>query len=125
MRKNKNGFMLLEVLLSVFIVTVGVVFVIGSFMTSVRAFRSTRAYLEALYLLEEKMWEYEEAGAVEEGSESGRFDDRRYAEWELKAEEVDDFPLNHVEFVITLKKDGGETTFKINTYLFNGESLDL
>jgi len=124
-RNNKSGFMLLEVILSVFIVTVGVVFVIGSFITSIKALRSTRSYLEALHLLEERMWEFEETGAIEEGNDSGRFEDHEYAEWEVEAEELEDLPLNEMTLEVILKKEGRERTFKISTYLYNEDTLGL
>ena len=120
--KSLMGFMLLEVVLSVFIVTVGVVFVIGSFITSIKAFKVSKIYLDALYLMEEKMWEYEESGEIEEGSDSGRFEDYKNAEWSVEAEEMDDdLPLNETTVEVELKENDRKRRFKIVTYLYNKE----
>lgn len=116
---NKRGFMLLEVVLSVFIVTVGVVFVIGSFMTSIKAFKVSKVYLDALYLMEEKMWEYEESEEIEEGSDSGRFADYKDAEWNVKAEEIEDLPFNKVALGVNIKEDDRKRNFEVVTYLYN------
>ncbi len=117
--------MLLEVILSVFIVTVGVVFVIGSFITCVKGFRASRSYLEALYLLEERMWEYEESGVIEEGKDSGTFEGHKNAEWELEAEGMEDSTLNEVTLEVILKDNDKERAFKVSTYLTNEDSLGL
>ncbi len=118
LRKNKrSGFMLLEVMLSVFIVVVGVVFVISSFITSIKAFRVSKSYLEALYLMEEKMWEYEDSGEVEDGSDSGGFEDYKNAEWSVKAEEIEDLALNETAVEVLLKEGDKKRRFRIVTYL--------
>ena len=121
-RSNKDkrgGFLLLEVMLSVFIVVVGVVFVIGSFITSIKAFKVSKLYLDALYLTEEKMWEYEESGEIEEGSDSGKFEDYKNAEWNVEAKEIEDLPLNETTVQIVLKENDRKRKYEIVTYLFN------
>lgn len=121
-RNKRSGFMLLEVVLSVFIVTVGVVFVIGSFITSIKAFRVSKSYLDVLNLMEEKMWEYAESGEIEEGSDSGKFEDYEGAEWNVEAKELeDDSPLNEVTLEVALKEGERERSIEISTYLFNKE----
>lgn len=114
--------MLLEVLLSVFIVSVGVVFIIGSFITSIKAFKASKSYLDALNLIEEKMWQYQESGEIDEGSDSGEFEDYKGAEWNIEAKELeDDSPLNEVTLEVALKEGERERSIKISTYLFNKE----
>lgn len=122
-KNNRNAFMLLEVILSVFIVTIGVVFVIGSFITSIKTFKASKSYLDALYLVEEKMWKFQENGEIEEGSDSGEFEDYKDAEWNVEAKELEDeeLPLNEVTLEIALKEDDRRRRFKVATYLFNKE----
>lgn len=117
--KGVYGFMLLEAVLSVFIVTIGVVFVISSFMTSIKTFKTSKIYLDILYLMEEKMWEYEEKGKIEEGSDSGDFEAYKNAEWNIEAEEIEDLPLNETAVEIVLKEDDRKRRFKIVTYFYN------
>lgn len=123
--KNKinrnNGFMLLEVILSVLIVSVGVVFVITSFITSLKAFKLSKIYVDAVYLIEQKLWEYEEKGEIEDGRNSGRFDDYKGAEWEIDAKELEDLPLEETSAEIAIKKGDQKRTFTVVTY-FNKES---
>ena len=113
--------MLLEVMLSVLIVIVGVVFVISSFITSVRAFKASRSYLDILYLMGERMWEYEGIGKIDEGSDSGSFDGHEGAEWEVEAEEIEDAPLNETTLVVMLKEGEKERSLKAATYFFKTE----
>lgn len=117
--KSLAGFMLLEVILSIFVISVGIVFVISSFITSIKAFKVSKLYLDALYRIEEKMWGYEERGEIEEGSDSGEFEDYKNAEWNIEAEEIEDYPLNKVTLNVTLKEDSRKREFKLVTYLYN------
>ena len=120
--KNKrSGFMLLEVMLSVFIVVIGVVFVISSFITSVKAFKASRSYLDMLYLMEERMWEYEGIGKIEEGNDSGKFDDYEGAEWAVEAEEIEDTTLNETTVEIMVKEGDKKRRLEMATYFFNAE----
>ncbi len=108
--------MLLEVILSVFVVTVGIVFVTGSFITSIKAFKASRIYTNTVCLLENRMWEYEEKGKIKDGRESGKFDDCKNAEWEIEARELDDMPLNETSAEVIMAKEGMKTHFKVVTY---------
>lgn len=121
--KNKisRGFMLLEVILSVLIVSVGVVFVISSFITSLKAVKLSKIYVDAVYLIEQKLWEYEESGEIEDGRAEGRFDNYKGAEWEINAKELEDLPLEETSAEIVMKKDDQKRTLTIVTY-FNKES---
>ena len=113
--------MLLEVMLSVFIVVVGVVFVIGSFITSIKTFKASKSYLDMLHLMEVRMWEYEGVGEIEEGGDSGDFEDYKGAEWAVEAEEIeeDDLALNETTVEVTLKEGDKKRSFKVVTYFVN------
>lgn len=113
--------MLLEVILSVFVVTVGVVFVINSFITSIKAFKVSKIYVEALYLIEQKLWDYEEKGKIEEGRDSGRFNDYKNAEWEIQAKEVEDLPLCETTAEVVMKEENTKRRFEITTYFYKEE----
>lgn len=119
--RTKAGFMLLEVILSVFVVTVGVVFVTGAFITSIKAFKASRIYANAVCLLENRMWEYEEKGNIEDGREAGKFDDYENAEWEIEAKELDDMPLNETSAEVIIDGKGTKTRFKVVTYFYRGD----
>ena len=103
-------------MLSVFIVVVGIVFVIGSFITSIKAHKASSSYFDMLYLMEEKMWGYEESGEMEEGSDSGDFEDYKGAEWAIEAEETEDLSLNETTVQVALKEGTKKRQFEIVTY---------
>ncbi len=121
--KKGSGFMLLEVLLSVFIISVGVVFVIGSFITSIKAFKVSREYFDAMALMEDVMWPYEESGRIEEGHESGDFDNYKQARWMIEAEELEELSLNKATVTVELRKGERPRTFTVVTYLRPKEGL--
>jgi hypothetical protein len=109
--------------MSVLIVTVGVVFVIGSFVTSIKTYKISKVYSELQYLAEEKMWEYEDKGEIEDGSDSGDFDRHKEATWSIEAEELEDFPLNETNLEIVIKDDTMKRKYGLATYLRKKEGL--
>lgn len=117
--EGRAGFMLLEVMLSMLVVSVGVVFVISSFITSLKAFKLSKIYVDAVYLIEQKLWEYEEKGGIEDGRAEGRFNDKG-AEWKIDAKELEDLPLEETSAEIVIKDGGRKQTFTVVTY-FNKE----
>ena len=122
-RDRIKGFMLLEVIMSIFIVTVGVVFVIGSFITSVKTYKVSRVYSELQYLVAEAMWEYEASGEIEETSDSGDFKNNKNASWKIKAIELEDIPINETRLEVTIKEDEMKRSFEIMTYLRKKEEV--
>lgn len=122
---NKNGFLLLEVMLSVIIVLVGVVFIAGAFRTAVLAAKRSRAYLSGLYRLEERMWPLEEKGAIEPGSDSGSFEKAEGAEWETEAEEMEESPLLETKVTVRWKEGEQDNGISVHTYLENEEDISL
>ena len=54
---RSKGFLLLEVMVCVVLITVSLVYIIRSFSVSTRAIATSRDYMKAINLLEEKLWE--------------------------------------------------------------------
>lgn len=76
--KNK-AFTLIEVMLAVAILSIGLVLVVRSYVTSLRAIKASQNFLIANLLLEEKIWEKQEEGMRRRGEatfeeEEGKFD---------------------------------------------------
>ena len=72
--------------------------------------------------MEEKMWEYEGIGGkIEEGKDSGEFEDYKGAEWSVEAREVEDTPLNEATVEVTLKEGDRRRRFEIVTYFYSKE----
>ena len=94
--KRRGGFLLLEVLVSITVISVGLVYIVRSFSSSSRAIETAAYYLKAVSLIEERLWDLEAQKGVERGRDSGRFEsDERYS-WKTKIEEAEDLPVNTV-----------------------------
>lgn len=117
----KNGFLLLEVLVSVVVITLGLVYIVRSFSISTRAIKTSRNYMKAVSLLEEKLWELEEAGQVERGEDGDYFKDDRGFQWELAADTEEELPINKTILAVTWKDRQRKQRVSIATYLWNEE----
>jgi len=78
MSKSKNkGFTLLEVMLAVAVLSLGLVMVVRSFATSLRAIKISHNFLVANLLLEERIWhkleEERRTGGIIPDEEQGEF----------------------------------------------------
>jgi type II secretory pathway pseudopilin PulG len=100
------GFILLEVLVSILILSIGLVAVIGAFSSSTKIISTTRRYSEAVQLAERKMFEIQTIPMEDwKTRDSGDFGDQ-YPDytWEYEIEEKDsEFP--EFESEITLEPE--------------------
>ncbi|UCB56656.1 MAG: prepilin-type N-terminal cleavage/methylation domain-containing protein [Candidatus Omnitrophota bacterium] len=92
-RLRNKGFLLLEVMLAVTILSLGLALILRSFTTSLRAIKTSRNFLIANLLLEELIWQKEEEkakglGKAEEGKFSSPFDGFSYKASFEEQEEV-------------------------------------
>ena len=63
--RDNKGFVLVEVLITVVILSVGLTFITRSMMMSLKALDITEQYTQGYLLLEQKMWEFEQKGFIE------------------------------------------------------------
>lgn len=119
--QGRKGFLLLEVLVSVVIITVGLVYIIRSFSTSTRAIAASRDYIKAVSLLEEKLWGLEQVRQVEEGQDKDYFDDEHNFTWELNSEPEEEMPVNKTKLVVSWKRREKKQGVAVTTYLWNEE----
>jgi len=113
---NNKGFLLLEVMVSVAILSIGLVFVLGSFMSSIRAMSLSEDYFKASLLLEDKLYEVYNT-ELKERSLSDEFDDfgKRFS-WHLDVEKLEDFPLFQVGLKILWDKRTRQHELSLITY---------
>ncbi len=71
MRNTKRSFTLVELMVAVSILSIGMIFVLRSFLTTSGALGISESRLNAIQFLEEKMNEYEEKAASESDIEEG------------------------------------------------------
>jgi len=125
---NKKGFLLLEVMISIVIITAGVLFITRSYSLSKESIERSTGLLMTSLLLENRIWEFEEKGEIEEGRQSGDFAENSKYSWHLNAqpvmvmseEETEEEPaLNLVQLDVFQEKDPLKTKYSIWTYLRN------
>jgi len=120
--KNKHkGFLLLEVLVCVVVITVGLVYIIRSFSISTRAIATSRDYMKAASLLEEKLWEFDYIGRIEKGEYEDYFADDEDFKWELEAKLDEELPINETSMKVFWKDRNKRQQISIATYLWNEE----
>lgn len=129
---NKKGFLLLEVIVSIVVITTGLVFVTRVYSTAKYAIQRSSALFESSLLLESKMFEFEEKGKIERDFKEGKqFDEDRGYSWLISTEEVPRDPLlgqklnlNIVTLEVSRQKDREEkksyiSKYSLTTYLNN------
>ena len=121
---DKKGFLLFEVMMSIVIVTTGLLFIMHSFSASKRSIDKSTEMFKISLLLTSKMWDYEAAGEIEEGGDSGDFEEEEGYSWEVDAEPVEsvegfDFTpeLNSLELSVFKEKERKSTEYSVSTYL--------
>lgn len=119
---NKKGFLLFEVMMSIVIITAGLLFITRSYSSSKDSIRRSIDVFRTTFLLEEKMWELEESGEAAAEKSSGEFKEPEGYEWEIEAENLDDeafgdSKLNIVTVRVFDKKNRKKTIYSLWTYL--------
>lgn len=118
---NRFGFLLLEVLISITIISVGLVYVVRSFSSSTRAIQTATRFLKSVSLAEERLWELEAKGTVEKGRRQDRFKEDQEYRWEIEAEELEDVPINALKLKVKWKGPQRTQRVSLETYLWNEE----
>ncbi len=118
---NKYGFLLLEVLVSITIISVGLVYIARSFSSSSRAIETSARFLKSVALAEERLWDIEAKGVIDTGSDKGHFDRDRSYTWALEAKELGDAPLNTVALWIEWSEPARKQRVTLETYMWNEE----
>jgi len=118
---DKKGFLLFEVMISILIITTALLFIVRSYSVSKNSIQRSTVALETSLLLEEKMWEFEEKGEIEECSKTGDFRGKEGYSWRLNARHLENSDLNLIDLEVFHKKDPVNTKYSIRTYLRNKE----
>ncbi len=115
---NQKGFLLLEVMLSLVILTGGLIFVSRSLSSANRLIIKSNELFQYSLLLQEKMSGLELAGEVEPNVErQGFFDKEREYSWKFSSKPLEDPGLCEVELEVFQTKDEPGTSFFLETYL--------
>ena len=112
-----EGFLLLEVLLALAVLSGGIVLVFRAFSSSLRAARTSEARFQAALLVEGRLWDLEQLGHVET-VESYDPILNRSVRWDLAALEPQDADVSWRTWELTLvwKEGSREETFSLQSY---------
>lgn len=125
-RNNKirrKGFLLLEVILSVLVIGTGVMLIMRSYSTSLRASDTARVMTGACLILEEKLFELDVKGfkdGVQEGEENGACEGQENYSWavDIYAPDEKDAPrISKVDLGVNYKKGGQAKKVAVTTLL--------
>lgn len=127
-KKKKQGALLIEVLLTIAVMTGGLVLIIQSFVASLRASVYTSDYSLAILLTQNKMTELLQLGSVkdslhEEGSYPEPYEKFQY---DLKTKNINEDSetgfYNQVDFLVSWRSGKREHKILVTTFLPNRES---
>lgn len=115
-RKNK-GFLFIELMISVLIMSIGFVVILNSLMQSVKAIEYSKDYFKAGLLLEEKAYEVYNADE-EKGFSKGIFNDfNSKFSWELNIVKLEEIDLDEIFLKVLWNERNKEHNVSILTYL--------
>lgn len=129
---ERRGFLLLEVIVSIVIITSGLLFVMRVYSTVRYAIQRSLVLYESGLLLESGMFEFEEKGKIERDLKDGKqFSKDSPYSWSIKTEEATEDPalgrkldLNIVTLEVSRHRDREErksyvSKYFLTTYLNN------
>ena len=120
-RMNSNGFLLFEVVISIVIITTALLLIMNSYSSARNSIKRSTQVIKTSLLLENKMWEFEKTDEIEEGSESGDFEEDKDYSWAINASQLEDTDFNIVRLEVFRKRDPEITRYSISTYLRKSE----
>ena len=114
---NRKGFLLFEVMVSIVIITAGFFFIVNSFSSSKRAMQRSTGLVEISLVIEEKLWELEDAGAIEIGHQEGDFVGSDDYAWRIEAQPVAEEEFGLVTIEVVKKEEPDQPVYALETYL--------
>jgi len=115
---KNNGFQLIEVIMSVVILSMSLTFILNSFMGSLRAIQLSEDYFKGGLLLEEKMFELYNSD-VEKAPPDGNFTNfNDKFSWELKLTDLEEAVIKKVNLEVLWKDATKNNNISILTYLY-------
>ena len=126
--RTKRGFLLLEVMASIIVITGGLLFVMRVYSVARMALERSHALLKNSLLLEEAAFDLEEKGIVEEGRDTGHFSGMNDYSWQVNAYPVSlDNPdlndLNVLELDVFNNKIAQPYKYFLFTYLYKKKGM--
>ena len=124
MVNNKKGFLLLEVMVTIVVITCALVFVVRAYSSAKNAMERSVVLFESGLLLESGIFDYEEKGDIEKDFKDGKAfpDDKDYS-WSLSSAGVESesflnnkSKLNVVQLEVARMKDSEQNRLYVSKY---------
>ena len=114
---NKKGFLLLEVIVSIVILSAGLLLVTRAFIAAGKSTRASGVLYKTALLLEGRMFGYDMSDEVKQGRSDGNLEagGQHYA-WSETVDAVAGTPLASLKVDITGGRGGYERTYSLVTY---------
>lgn len=104
-QSTSTGFVLLEVMLSLSILSLGLIFILTSFTTALKAVRITRDYTKATLLLAQKIGELEDIQQELYPTKiEGVFEEEPKFTWKAEIKKVSGIDLKEVRVIVEWEK---------------------
>lgn len=113
---NKKGILLFEVMISILIVAGSLIFIARAYSASKTAFQRSEELLKTAFLMQEKLFELEVRGSVEEASFSGEFSSDKDHSWKLDSESLEGLRLRAVTLRVFKKGQKQDPGYQLQTY---------
>ena len=110
MSRYSKGFLLFEVMITVAVLSLGLVIIIHSFISCLNGTKAIVNYVDAGFYLERKMWD------IENGLEDVSGKDGKY-EWKLDRNVIEDTDLNEAVLSVSWDQNNIEKKLTLTTYL--------
>ncbi|MBL7197208.1 MAG: hypothetical protein ISS47_03835 [Candidatus Omnitrophica bacterium] len=129
-KQNKKAILLMEVMITIVILSFGLTLIVRSFMMSLNASHLAKDYMTACLLIEQKMWELQRLGFIEADlDEQGEFlkphDKFRYRLQTQKTgqseESEEGIQLNNAKLTISWRQGKKTNNISVETFLRNRE----
>jgi len=120
--RGSKGVLLMEVMVAIVVITGGLLFVMRVYSTAREALSRSRSLFKYSLLLEEKMYDFEERGVIEEGKDEGHFTYFKDYSWAveaaaLEAEALEMSDLCTVKLSVFANKSSSPDKYFLFTYL--------
>lgn len=105
LQKN-DGFVLFEVMLSLSILSLGLILILGSFKVGISAVKASKDYTQATLLLQQKIGELENTPTQElyPGKIEGGFEDEPKFTWKAEIKKLEYIDLKEVKVIVEWKE---------------------
>lgn len=114
-KQKSRGFLLLEIMISISVLSIGILLILNSFVNLIRSIELSKDYFKAGLMLEEKLTEVYNSD-IEEGLSGGEFSgfDNRFS-WDMNVIESEDGSCKEVSLKVSWRERGKEKDLSVST----------